>query len=94
MSTLPADAPTWAQVLFAEVQSLHRLVSTQSAPAAAAQAMLSARACDKTYRLRAGTACAAYEAGLVRGQRRAGKSSTGQVLWLRADDAERLWGAK
>lgn len=94
MTTIPADAPSWAQALFAELHALRQRLDGTTAPAAPAQAMMSARACDKTYRLRAGTARAAYEAGLIRGQPRAGKSATGQVLWLRADDAERLWGAK
>jgi hypothetical protein len=91
MNSMPADCPAWAVTLYDELKAIRQAISAQ--PSQPVQVMVSARSCDMRYRLRAGTAKAAYLAGKIRGAERPGKSLTGVVLWLRADDAETLWGA-
>jgi hypothetical protein len=105
MITLPADAPAWA-VAMAEQMAVHmrelinqdirRLeVAMARRQPADLDVMITARQADVHYRLRMGTARAAWERGdgTLRGKLRKGRSSTGQVLYLNRDDCERIWGA-
>jgi hypothetical protein len=94
---LPPDAPPWAialaQQVAAEMDRLAIAVSRKH-PDDSNQ-LITARQADITYRLRAGTATATYEAGDkgLRGKRRKGRSSTGWVLMLNREDCDRIWGA-
>ena len=56
--------------------------------------LLSCRSCDAAYRLRKGTAAAAYRAGLLPG-RWSGKAKgrPGKALYVSAKRADELWGA-
>lgn len=48
---------------------------------------------DRQYRLRNGTTKADWEANRLRGVTRPGPGRAGVVLWVRVDDADRLYGA-
>jgi len=91
--TLPADAPAWAQVLFAEIVHVKKIVSSAQAQTPAPDATITANAADRLYHLREGTARATWDLGdgRLKGQLRKGRSPTGLVLYLDKADCDRLW---
>lgn len=55
-------------------------------------AVITASEADRLFRRAKGTAAASYRAGMLRGEQRRGSSRTGYVVYIRTEDAQRLWG--
>ncbi len=66
--------------------------SVPSRASVLAKGMITANEADWAFRKAKGTAAAAFRAGVVRGEERAGASRTGKVIYIRTADAQRTWG--
>jgi hypothetical protein len=61
-------------------------------PSAVGKALMSCSEADRIFRKQKGTAAAAYRAGLVKGEQRQGRGRWGFSIYIRTQDAQRLWG--
>lgn len=88
MSAIVVDTETLAALIRHAVADAMRRLTSRS------KALISAAEADRSFHLAKGTAAAAFRAGLVRGSERPGQSRTGRVIWIRVEDAARLWAGE
>lgn len=89
MSAIVVDTETLAALIRDAVSDAMRRLTSRSN-----KALISAAEADRSFHLAKGTAAAAFRAGLVRGSERPGQSRTGRVIWIRVEDAARLWAGE
>jgi hypothetical protein len=87
MSSIVVDVETLSSLIRDAVADAMRRPTSR-----ANKALISAAEADRSFRLAKGTAAAAFRAGLLRGEERAGQSRTGRVVWIRTEDAAKMWG--